>query len=42
MRGRWVPVVYLRDSHTSGEGPRTFLRYWKGKKTVPSTEGLVL
>lgn len=42
VRGRWVPVVYLRDSHTSGQGPRAFLRYQKGKKTVPLGEGMVL
>lgn len=42
VRGRWVPVVYLRDSHTSGPGPRASLRYRKGRKTVPLAEGRVL
>ncbi|WP_246581042.1 3'-5' exonuclease [Deinococcus aestuarii] len=42
VRGRWVPVVYLRDSHTSREGPRAFLRYQKGKKTVPLAENMAL
>lgn len=43
VRGRWVPVVYLRDSHTSLEGPRAYLRYQKGKKTVPlALEGMAL
>lgn len=42
VRGRWVPVVYLRDSHTSSEGPRAFLRYQKVKKTVPLAESMVL
>lgn len=42
VRGRWVPVVYLRDSHTSGQGPRASLRYRKGKKIVPLAEDMAL
>lgn len=42
VRGRWVPVVYLRDSHTSSHSPRASLRYWKGRKTVPLAEGMAL
>lgn len=35
VRGRWVPVLYLRDSYTSGEGPRASLHYRKSKRSVP-------
>lgn len=34
VRGRWVPVMYLRDSHPSQEGPRAYLRYRRSKKSV--------
>ncbi|WP_216329561.1 hypothetical protein [Deinococcus aestuarii] len=35
VRGRWVPVTYLRDSHTSLEGSRAYLRSRKSKRGVP-------
>lgn len=35
VRGRWVPVLYLRDSHVSAERPRAYLRYRRAKRSVP-------
>ena len=35
VRARWVPVLYLRDSLMSVEGPRASLRSRKSQRSVP-------